>query len=75
MEVKVGMNFKVNTSSGEVVTVLYVPKNENNLLLLRESGNVIRANGVYFKSGYIYWNGGAYGHNEIFKLVYNQLDS
>lgn len=83
MEVKVGDKFKVNNSKGEIVTVLYVPQKYNDLLLLRENGNTVRANGVSFLASdplreahdgpYIYWNFGHYADSDIFEIVYDKL--
>lgn len=67
MDIEVGNNYKINTHNGEIVTVLYVDGND--CLLLRESGNLIRANGFYTKGNLIFWNGGDYGDNNLFKNI------
>lgn len=65
MEIYPGKKYKVNSGTGEQVTVLYVDGKD--CLLLRESGNLIRANGFFIKNGYIFWNGGDYYNNDMFK--------
>lgn len=65
MTIYAGEKYKVNSQDGEEVTVLYVE--DNDCLLLRESGNLIRANGYFIKNGYIFWNGGDYADNDMFK--------
>ena len=64
MQIYPGQKYKVNSSTGEEVTVLYVDGKD--CLLLRESGNLIRANGFFIKNPYIFWNGGDYADNTMF---------
>lgn len=63
----IGKKFKINTHNGEEVTVLYVDGND--CLLLREYGNLIKANGFYTKGNLIFWNGGDYSDNSMFKNI------
>lgn len=65
MEIYPGEKYQVNSSTGEEVTVLYVEGKD--CLLLRASGNLVRANGFFIQNGFIYWNGGDYADNDMFK--------
>ena len=63
----VGKKYRVNTHDGEEVTVLYVDGKD--CLLLRESGNLIKANGYFIKGNLIFWNYGDYADSSIFKEI------
>lgn len=67
MEMQVGAKYRVNTHNGEEVTVLYVERTD--CLLLRESGNLIKANDFFLKGNLIFWNAGDYADNSMFKKV------
>lgn len=67
MGIQVGENIRVNTQDGEVVTVLYV--NGGNCLLLRESGNLIKANNFFIEGNLIFWNAGNYANNSMFEKI------
>ena len=60
----IGRKFKVNSATGEEVTVLYVYSKD--CLLLREGGNLIRANGFYVEGDLIFWDSGDYYGNGMF---------
>lgn len=67
MGIQVGEKLRVNTQDGEVVTVLYVSGDK--CLLLRESGNLIKANGFFIEGNLIFWNAGGYADNDMFEKI------
>lgn len=71
MKIHPGQKFKINTHDGEEVTVLYV--DDKDCLLLRESGNLIKANGFFIKGNLIFWNGGDYADNDLFKKIMEEM--
>ena len=71
MDMQVGSKFRINTSNGEEVTVLYISRKD--CLLLRESGNLIKANNFYTKGNLIFWNGGDYADNSMFEKIMEEM--
>lgn len=64
-KVYAGDRFKINSHDGEEVTVLYVEG--ENCLLLRDTGNLIKANGFHTEGDLIFWNHGGYRDNDLFE--------
>lgn len=60
-----GEKYKINRHDGEEVTVLYVEG--ENCLLLRDTGNLIKANGFHVEGDLIFWNHGGYRDNDLFE--------